>query len=104
MRFNSLQFPDFSDYSVMVSTRALGAGSLGSSPSGPTKVFHCMEGKIVRFIFWLVVTCGVLTITTTMISAPSTVELLVGLTALVLYGWISYRTRCFTNWFKSKKK
>lgn len=53
--------------------------------------------KIILFIVWFISFMFILNWSTSMISAPNTVENLAGIAILIVYSTISYLTNFFTN-------
>ena len=56
--------------------------------------------KILGFVIWVILTIIIVDALFGMITLPSTIANVFGIIGLVLYGFISLTSRCFTNWKK----
>lgn len=59
--------------------------------------------KILGFVIWVILTIIVVDALFSMMTLPSTIANILGIIGLVLYGFISYASKCFTNWKKYEK-
>ncbi|WP_333615727.1 hypothetical protein [Bacteroides pyogenes] len=68
-----------------------------------------MGTKVIIFIAWILLTLGVVSLGTTMMTLPDTLANIAGVFVLTLWGVLSFKTRCFVkvisiiNKFKNKK-
>ena len=58
--------------------------------------------KILGFIIWVICTVIIIDSLFALLSAANTVANIVAVIGIVIYGILSERTKCFTNW-KIKK-
>lgn len=59
--------------------------------------------KIIILVVWFIVFMGVSTCSLNMISAPNTIENLLGVAILVIVAYLSFKTECLTNLITNKK-
>lgn len=59
--------------------------------------------KILGFVIWVILTIIIVDALFSMMTLPNTIANVLGIIGLVLYGFISYASNCFTNWKKYEK-
>lgn len=59
--------------------------------------------KILGFVIWVILTIIIVDALFSMMTLPNTIANVLGIIGLVLYSFISYASRCFTNWQKYEK-
>lgn len=60
--------------------------------------------KIFAIVIWIIVAFLVVDSAFAALSVPNTILNIVGLLGLVIFGFISYASKCFTSWKSYNKK
>lgn len=56
-----------------------------------------MSTKIIIFIAWVLFTLGVISMGTSMITLPDTIANITGVFVIVIWGVLSFKTKCLTK-------
>lgn len=59
--------------------------------------------KYIKFYFWIFITLIVWSIVASLLSTPSDIAVVIAVIITPIYLWISWKTKCFTN-FKNLYK
>lgn len=59
--------------------------------------------KIFAIVIWIIIAFLVVDSAFAALSMPNTILNIVGLLGLIIFGFISYASKCFTNWKKYEK-